>query len=222
LPVKLSDVFKDMTRLIALAVLAAVLLAVAAPARADARPTCRSGKTLFMAGKTRIFSVWQDVGENTAGDVIYGCSARIRSARRFASTDPSSPAEDWGAGPRFGHRIVVVNAVTAESLGGQVGWWDERTGRTRFGWYEDITIDHATIGSDGAMAVVSEDLDDEIGEVVAYLCVGSKRLGSARVVANVDPPGVDPKSLRVRVNRITWRTKDGVEGSAPRDERSCP
>ena len=209
-----------MTRLFALTVLAAVLLAVAASARADARPTCRSGKTLFMAGKTRVFSVWQDIGEGNHGDVVYGCSARIRTPRRFGSTDPSSPAEDWGAGPRVGHRVMIFNAVTAETLGGQVGWWDERTGRTRFGWYQNISIDHAAIGSDGAMAVVSEDLDEE-GDVVAYLCVGRKRLGSARVVANVESP-VDPKSLRVRVNRITWRTKDGIEGSAPRDERSCP
>jgi hypothetical protein len=211
-----------MTRLIALAVLAAVFLAVAAPADA-ARPTCRSGKTLFMAGKTRVFTVWQDVGHNTGGDVVYGCSSRIRTPRRFASTDPSSPAEDWGAGPRFGHRVVVVNAVTAESLGGQVGWWDERTGRTRFGWYKDITIDSAAIGSDGAMAVVSEDYDDEEGEAIAYLCVGRKRLGSARVVAKVDPPAdVDPKSLRLTATEIRWRTTDGVAGSAPRDDRSCP
>jgi hypothetical protein len=210
-----------MTRLIALTVLAAVLLAVAAPARADARPTCRSGKTLFMAGKTRVFTVWQPIGEGNHGDVVYGCSARIRTPRRFGSTDPSSPAEDWGAGPRFGHRVVIVNAVTAESLGGQVGWWDERTGRTRFGWYEDLSIDHAVIGSDGAMAVVSEDFLDEEGDKVAYLCVGRKRLGSARVLAKVDPPGIDPQSLRVRANRITWRTEDGLEGSAPRDDRSC-
>jgi hypothetical protein len=117
---------------------------------------------------------------------------------------------------------VINNAVTAETLGGQVGCWDERTGRTRFGWYEDISIDHAVVGSDGAMAVVSEDLLDEEGDKVAYLCVGRKRLGSARVIADVDEPGVDRKSLRVKVNRITWRTKDGIEGSAPRDNRSCP
>ena len=103
--------------------------------------------------------------------------------------------------------------------GGELGWWDERSGERRVGDLGTALIERTAIAADGAMAAVYTDVcEEDEGMRVGYMCRGVRRLGKLREVAVAD---VDPKSLAITATEITWRTKTGTAGGAPRDAPGC-
>jgi hypothetical protein len=192
----------------------AALLLGSAPA-----VTCRSGEeTLYKRGATRVFSV--DLRDGS-GETIYACSARFRRPRHVGDLDYGGDPRFY-AGPRIGSRITLLQFVYSEGgdYGGELGWWDERTGVTRRGDLGTALFERSAIASDGAMAAVYTDVFAEDESLrVGYMCVGRKRLGKLRELA-VAADAV-PSSLAVTDDFVTWRTRAGEAGSAPRDDRGC-
>ena len=191
--------------------------------RADAAVTCRSGQeTLFKRGKTRVFSVQLRDG---SGETIYACSARFRKPRHVGDLDYGGDPRFY-AGPRFGRRVVLLRFEYSEGgdYGGELGWWDERSGARRVGDLGSALIDRTAIAPDGATGRRlhrrrSQSLDLETRRASAYMCVGKRRLTKLREIATGD---IDPSSLAITEDEVSWTTRDGSPMSVPRAVLSFP
>jgi hypothetical protein len=191
--------------------LAALLLGTVGTA--DAAVSCRSGQeTLFKRGQTRVFSVQLRDG---SGETIYACSARFRTPRHVGDLDYGGDPRFY-AGPRFGRRVVLLRFEYSEGgdYGGELGWWDERSGTRRVGDLGTALIDRTAIAPDGALAAVYTDAFTEEGPTrVGLMCVGKRRLTKLREIATGD---IAPRSLAITDDEVSWTTRAGDPVSMPR------
>ena len=193
--------------------LAALLLGTVGTA--DAAVTCRSGQeTLFKRGQTRVFSVQLRDG---SGETIYACSARFRKPRHVGDLDYGGDPRFY-AGPRFGRRVVLLRFEYSEGgdYGGELGWWDERSGARRVGDLGSALIDRTAIAPDGALAAVYTDVFESLDQEttrIGYMCVGKRRLTKLREIAAGD---IAPRSLSITDDEVSWTTRAGDPVSMPR------
>jgi hypothetical protein len=202
----------------ALAVLVRIVLALAVlaviPARADAKPTCRSGHTEFTHGHTRIFSAHHKTE-------WWICSLRLRRPRMVGyPTDLIESMFGWQArGPRVAWQHDWIGG---DEAGWAVGWVDITTGASR-----EVTVantdgltdvpytdgaDAIALGSDGSIAFVVTKPAPETGQFIGYVPYAG-RFGKPRVI--VDNADAVPSSLTFNGGTIGWRTTAGESRSAP-------
>ena len=192
--------------------LAALLLGTVGTA--DAAVTCRSGEeTLFKRGQTRVFSV--DLRDGS-GETIYACSSRFRTPRHVGDLDFGGDPRFY-AGPRFGRRVALLQFTWSESgdYGGELGWWDERSGARRVGDLGTALIDRGAIAPDGAMAAVYTYAFTVEGPTrIGVMCPGKRRLHRLREVATGD---IAARSLKLTDDQVSWTTHGGSPTSVPRE-----
>jgi hypothetical protein len=196
--------------------LALAILAVAAP-RADAKLTCRSGRTEFSHGRTRIFSVRSEDG--TEWRV---CSLRLRRPRMVGF--PTGLIESMYRWQARGPRVAFEHDwIGGDEEGWAVGWVDVTTGATKevtvanSDGVTDIPVadggDGIALGSDGSIAFVAKEPDPAVDQIIGYVPYAG-RFGTPRVVVTVPAGDAVPSSLALNGDTISWRTKAGAQMSA--------
>lgn len=192
--------------------LALAVLAVAAP-RADAKSACRSGRTEFTHGHTRIFSVYHRSEWRV-------CSLRLRRPRVVSyGTGLIESLFMWQArGPRVAWQHDWIGG---DEEGWAVGWVDITTGASHevtvanSDGITDIPVadgaDAIALASDGSIAFVAKKPAPEVGQIIGYVPYAG-RFGAPRVV--VDNADAVPASLTLNGDTIAWQTTAGAQMSA--------
>jgi hypothetical protein len=199
-----------MLRLLPL-VLALVLLV---PARADAKVTCDSGKTVYKHARTRVFTMYRRTE-------FYVCSAVLRRPRWFADANDGG-IDDLYGWKTYGQRLSFIREwVGGDSLGWTAGWVDLHTGASA---EASIQPDHdipfaetgqaVVVAPDGSVAIL-EHVENSPAQVIAYAQFGTRKFQEAHLLATVDAGDVVATSLAIAGGSVTWTTTSGAPGSVP-------
>jgi hypothetical protein len=199
-----------MTRSLGLALALVALLA----ARAEARPACDSGKTVYAHARTRVFARYKRTE-------FYVCSAVLRRPRLFAYGNDGT-LDDLYGWKRYGHRLAFIREwVGGDDLGWTAGWVDLHTGASaeaRIQPETDIpfaaTGQAVVVAPDGSVAIL-EHVEGSPAQVIGYAQFGKRRFHTVRLLATVDAGDVAPKSLAIVGGSVTWTTASGASGSVP-------
>jgi hypothetical protein len=218
------------------------ILTIAAPTRANAgqTPSCRAGKTVFHHGAIRAFVITSNFGRSTQEGskvkTFYVCSATLRRPHVFDRSAPFT-FEDLYDYRLFGERLGFIwsSSGVQSGSGEGVGWVNLRTGRAKQGAINEseglseedeeepglprIPIDDVNyaIATDGTVAVLGEQLEPNEWEV-AELAVKPRALAAPRRLLRVKAPaeGLAVASLAITATSVTWTTRSGLPGTAPR------
>jgi hypothetical protein len=230
-------------QLLAISLVGALTIAMPAPAGASqATPSCKAGRTVFHHGAIRAFVITSKFGrvpqEGSKVKTFYVCSSMLRRAHVF---DRSAPFTFEGIYDYklFGERLGFIYSSSGVQSGSAegIGWVNLRTGRAKQGSiYESeglsggeeeeetpglphVPSDNVNyaIAADGTVAVLGEELEPAEWEV-ADLAVKPHALGPPHRLLRVKAPaeGLDVASLAITASSITWTTKRGLPGMAPR------
>lgn len=209
----------NMRRLL-LAAAAATLLLPAAGTAAPAPPkSCTSGATwIEREPGVRIFQV--ELFDRAAGfkvPYLYGCSKRIRKPKLVGYLSPATTQEIQDFGGR-GSRILFESYEYADGGGGSsLGWWDHRTGRRAERVLNNVggadfgqTIHHAVLAADGSIAYVrtskTDDDDNDTEYSVYFVRYAGGKFEKEKRLARAAPAEIDPQTLAIDGDTVTWRT----------------
>ena len=186
---------------------AALAAALVVPSSAEARTTCRSGKTEFRQGAVRAFSVYDRADDVSS---YYACSRRLRRPRLLQPGSPGVTADTRRFEVAHGRLGYVLSSNTDVNATTALGWLDLRTGRrASFVTSEEEgapVIDFAMTESGG---VVYAELDEaETGHVLSSARFGVRRFFKPWQIA-LEPDRVARGSLAVENDVATWRTARG-------------
>jgi hypothetical protein len=189
-------------------------LALLVPARADAKVTCDSGKTVYKHGHTRVFALYRRTE-------FYACSAVLRRPRLFAFGNDGT-VDDLAGWKTYGRRLAFTRTwVGGDALGWDAGWVDLHTGAHAEATIQpDTDIPFAETGQativapDGSIAFL-EQVENSPAQVIGYAQFGTRTFQAARVLTTLDTGDVAANSLAFAGGTVTWKTHAGVPGSAP-------
>jgi hypothetical protein len=225
----------------ALSLLGALTIAASAGAGAvQAAPSCSAGRTVFHHGAIRAFEITSKFGrvpqEGSKVKSFYVCSGALRRPHEFDQSAPFT-FEDLYDYKLFGERLGFISSSSGVQSGSAegVGWINLRTGRAKQGpIYESEGLDEEeeetpglprvpsdrvnyAIATDGTVAVLGEGLEPAEWEV-AELAVKPHALAAPRTLLRVEKPaeGLALPSLAISATSVTWTTKGGLPGTAPR------
>lgn len=225
----------------ALSLLSALTIAMPAPAGArQATPSCRAGRTVFRHGAIRAFVITSNFGHSTQEGskvkTFYVCSGTLRRAHVFDESAPFTFEGHYDY-KLFGERLGFVwsSSGVQSGSGEGVGWVNLRTGRAKLGAINEseglseeeeevpglprVPIDEVNyaIATDGTVAVLGEEVEPREWEV-AELAVRPRALAAPRRLLRVKAPaeGLAVASLAITATSVTWKTKSGLPGMAPR------
>jgi len=212
-----------------------------ARASATARPACRSGRTVFRQGAIRAFVLVRHFrGEHgqpsSPFKTFYVCRPGWATPRRIIEGAPFTRETAYQfrlSGPYLGWLDYVEGVQSGSST--EVGWVDLRSGRIRSGLIDaseglsepseeeaglprvPVEAVGYAIAPDGTVALIGEG-GEPLEWEVCLLAVGRHSLGRPRAlyVAKAPAEGLDPASVAITATSVTWTTKKGLPGSAPR------
>jgi hypothetical protein len=195
---------------------------------------------VFHHGAIRAFVITSNVGhsvqEGSKVKTFYVCSRTLRRPRVFDQSAPFT-FEGLYEYKLFGERLGFIWASSGVQSGSGegVGWVNLRTGRAKQGAINEseglseeeeeepglprVPVDDVNyaIATDGTVAVLGEGIEPAEWEV-AELAVKPHALGLPRRLLRIKAPaeGLAVASLAITATSVTWTTKSGLPGMAPR------
>lgn len=221
-----------------------VALALAGPAHAAGRraklPSCRAGRTVYHHDGVRAFVIVRKYGkagqEGASIKAFYVCSPALRHAHLFDQSDPFT-FEGIYDYKLFGDRLGFLTSSEGVQNGASegIGWVNLVSGRAKLGALHEteqlsnedeeepglpkVPVDRLNyvIAGDGTVAVLGEG-GEPVEWEVALLSVKPRSLGAPHRLLRVKQTqeGLAVDSLAITDTSVTWTTKHGQPGLAPR------
>jgi hypothetical protein len=202
--------------------------------------SCQAGTTIYHHAGIRAFVIVRKYGnekqEGAFTKTRYVCSPALRKPHVFDQSDPFTDEDVYDYklfGDRLGFKYESAGVQSGSATG--VGWVNLVTGRAKLGGINESEglaegneedpglprvpsdrLDYA-IASNGSVAVLGEG-GDPLEWEVALLPAKPRKLGAPRRLLRVKQlqEGLDVNSLAITDTSVTWTTKHGQPGSAPR------
>lgn len=203
--------------------LLAMIVLLALAARGEGAVGCGSGYPQYEDDVVRIF----ETRDREDVPTWWACSTRVRTPRKLVVLSPGVTNELYIEG-RFGNRIAYTIESFADGGGNwDAGWFDVRTGRSALATTdtrskEDFTspVASMSVRPDGSMAYVlrrSDDEGEDVGFEIAYRPYSDGRFGKERLFGALPIPELEPATLSLGGDEITWRTQGATRqiGAAP-------